>query len=144
MKKNKELIEEQSKTRQRRLYNFLKRRGNHYTLQKTVADCLSKFYIYDSQYDFHNSAARLQMTKDIQSINESDEYEKIIISSAQGIKLSTKREFSDYIKKEYAYVFAKLKRIHHKKKKGSMDGQIVCGVNSTDIDHIIEAFIEED
>ena len=131
-------------TRQRRLYNFLKRRGNHFTLQQTVADALPKFYAYDSRYNFHDSSARMWMTKDIQTINDSPDYEKIIISSASGIKLSTKREFTDYIKSQYALVWSKYHRTRRKEQKGAKDGQSVLGDSAEGIDHIIEAFIGED
>lgn len=130
--------------RQLRLFNFLKRRGNHFTLQQTIADALPKFYSYDSRYNFHDSRARMIMTKDIQTINDSADYEKIIISSAQGIKLSTKREFEGYINSQFASVFAKLKRVRRKAEKGRMDGQAVAGVSLDDVDHIIEAFISEE
>ena len=130
--------------RQRRLFNYLKKRGNHFTLQQTIADALPKFYPYDNRYNFHDSRARMIMTKDIQKINDSSEYEKIIISSAQGIKLSTKREFEGYINSQFASVFARLKRVRRKAEKGHMDGQMKIGVSFEDIDHIISAFINED
>ena len=130
--------------RQRKLFNFLKRRGNNYTLQQTIADALPKYYPYDGRYNFHDSRARMIMTKDIQKINDSFEYEKIIISSAQGIKLSTKREFKKYIDSQLASVFARLQRVRRKAEKGHMDGQIRLGVSFKDIDHIISAFIDED
>ena len=84
------------------------------------------------------------MTKDIQAINDSSDYEKIIISSAQGIKLSTKREFEGYINSQFASVFARLKRVRRKAEKGKMDGQIKAGLSLEDIDHIISAFIDEE
>ena len=130
--------------RQRKLFNFLKRRGNHFTLQQTIADALPKYYPYNNRYNFHDSRARMIMTKDIQTINDSDKYEKIIISSVQGIKLSTKREFNGYINSQFASVFARLKRVRRKAEKGNMDGQAIMGVSLEDVDHIISAFIEED
>ena len=130
--------------RQKRLFNYLKKRGNHFTLQQTIADALPKFYPYDNRYNFHDSRARMIMTKDIQKINDSSEYEKIIISSAQGIKLSTKKEFEGYINSQFASVFARLKRVRRKAEKGRMDGLRKIGVSFEDIDHIISAFIDED
>lgn len=130
--------------RQKRLFNYLKSRGNHFTLQQTVADALQKYYPYDSRYNFHDSRARMLMTKDIQKINDSPDYEKIIISSSQGIKLSTKREFEGYINSQFASVFARLKRVRRKAEKGHMDGQMRMGVNFDEIDHIISAFISEE
>lgn len=130
--------------RQKRLFNYLKKRGNHFALQQTIADALPKFYPYDNRYNFHDSCARMIMTKDIQKINDSSDYEKIIISSAQGIKLSTKREFEGHINSQFASVFARLKRVRRKAEKGHMDGQMKIGVSFEDIDHIISAFIDED
>lgn len=130
--------------RQKKLFNLLKRNGNHFMLQREVADRLPKFYPYDSHYDFHNSKSRMLMTKDIQEINDSPDFEKIIISSATGIKLSTKREFNDYIDGQYAQVMARLRRVRTKEAKGNMDGQVRAGVSGEDIDRIISAFISED
>lgn len=130
--------------RRKRLFNLLKRNGNHFMLQQDVADRLPKFYPYDSRYDFHNSRSRMLMTKDIQEINDSPDYEKIIISSATGIKLSTKREFRDYIDGQYAQVMTRLRRVRTKEAKGNMDGQVRAGVSGDDIDRIISAFIDEE
>lgn len=131
--------------RQKKLYNFLRRQGNCFTLQQTIANALPKCYPYDSTYDFHNSRARLMMSKDIQIINDSLDYEKIIISSQQGIKLATKKEFKEYMRGQYAAIFARLKRARKKEEKGNRDGQSVLGgFDSMQIDSIIEAFIEED
>ena len=130
--------------RQKRLFNYLKGRGNQFTLQQTIADALPKFYPYDSRYNFHDSRARMIMTKDIQKINDSPDYEKIIISSSQGIKLSTKKEFKKYIDSQLASVFARLKRVRRKAEKGNLDGQMKFGVNFDEIDHIISAFIDEE
>ena len=113
-------------------------------MQQTIADALPKYYPYNNRYNFHDSRARMIMTKDIQTINDSDKYEKIIISSVQGIKLSTKREFNGYINSQFASVFARLKRVRRKAEKGNMDGQAIMGVSLEDVDHIISAFIEED
>lgn len=145
MKKDEKMVEkdELKEVRQRKLYNLLKRRGNNFILQKDVANLLPKYYPYNDIYDFHNSTSRMLMTRDIQEINDSDAFEKIIISSTSGIKLSTKREFQSYINSQYAAAFAKLKRVRRKSEKGARDGQYVCGVNLDDVDHIVSAFIDE-
>jgi hypothetical protein len=96
--------------------------------QIEIAFALSEFYPYE--YDsingipFHDSHARLIMTKDIQVINNSDVIQKIIISNSKGVKLANKEEFERYIKREFAAVFRKLARTRNKAKKGGLDGQM--------------------
>ena len=138
------VVVSEDEKRRKKLYNLLKRMGNHFTLQQTVANLLPKFYPYDSAYSFHDSTARICMTKDIQAINNSSDYEKIIISSPQGIKLSTKREFDEYIKSQYTSVWAKYNRTRKKELKAKRDGQSVMGDGIFTIDHIVESFISEE
>lgn len=126
--------------RQTALYNYLLDRGNQWTLQEQVATELFEWYYYTKD-DFHNSNARLIMTKDIRAINESESCPKIIISSPNGIKLATEKEFNRYIKSEYVSVFKKLKRIRQKERKGQLNGQSrLVFKNERDT---IESFLKE-
>ena len=130
----------QLNSRQWALYAFLKERGNQWTLQEDIAKELFEWYYYTNG-DFHNSNARMLMTKDIRAINDNTVIQKIIISSPNGIKLATEEEFNKYIKNEYISVFKKLKRIRQKEKKGALNGQARLVFNSER--DIIEAFLQE-
>lgn len=128
--------------RQKGLYEYLEKQGNKWTYQEDIAYDLHYWYLPRVGEDFHNSVSRSLMTKDIQTINESVEIQKIIISSPRGIKLASEAEFREYIKKQYHSVFKKLKRVRIKERKGLMNGQTQL-VFSTERD-IVEAFLRED
>lgn len=127
--------------RQQILYNYLEQRGDQWTTQEQVAKELMELYdtksVFFNEVNFHDSKARHIMTRDIQIINESDHFPKIIISGAKGIKLANEKEFSTYIKSQYASVFRRLKRVRGKERKGNLNGQ-------TDIfNNTMETFLQE-
>lgn len=64
------------------------------------------------------------LTADIEAVNNSDRYEKTIISGSRGIKLATEDEFESFIAAELAEIFKKLKRIRKLIKKGGKNRQI--------------------
>ena len=129
--------------RQRKLYNFLVRNGNKYIEQRDVADALYKYYPYDRSRYFHNTPQRMVMTNDIRDINNSSDFEKIIIQSSEGIKIATKKEFSRYMKSQLSTLTAMWKRWWKKVNKGKLD-------KSTKIDFetmsykTVSSFLEEE
>lgn len=113
-------------SRQWALYGYLKDKGDEWTLQVTVADAIPEYH-YDSDMEFglfHNSPARHLMTDDIRAINESNVIQKIIISSSKGIKLASKSDFAGYLKRQYAALWRRKKRIDKIAHKCFTDGQI--------------------
>lgn len=132
---------EQLNGRQLDLYNFLEAMGDQWTPQKDIADALMWWYPLYDENKFHDSNARMLMTKDIQAINESNEVQKVIISGNRGIKIANREEFSRYIKRQYSSVFRRLKRIRAKERKGQLDGQSYF-VYETEQD-VINAFLQE-
>ena len=126
--------------RQLTLYRYLIRQGDRWRKQEDIAAELFLWYPFGNG-NFHDSTARMLMTKDIQAINESDEIQKVIISGKRGIKLANREEFSRYIKRQYSSVFRRLKRIRAKERKGHLDGQSYF-VYETDQD-VINAFLQE-
>lgn len=126
--------------RQWRLYNLLKERGGEWTKQRDLARILSDFYPLTEGQPFHDSGARLLMTKDIREINKSDVIQKIIISSARGVKLANKEEAGQYIAGKYSAVFDSLERVRKLERKAGLDGQarLVFGRER----EIISAFID--
>lgn len=109
--------------RQWRLYNFLRESGDTWAKQREIARSLPDIYPIAEGQPFHDSGARLLMTKDIQAINKSDVIQKIIISSAQGVKLATKEEAERFIEGKYSAVFRGLSRVRKLERKAGLDGQ---------------------
>lgn len=109
--------------RQWRLYNLLKERGDTWTKQRELAELLPDLYHTERAQDFHDSGARLLMTKDIQVINKSDVIQKIIISGARGVKLANKEEARAYIAGKFSAVFHSLERVRKLERKAGLDGQ---------------------
>ena len=109
--------------RQWRLYNAIKARGDEWTKQREIAELLPDLYPITEGRLFHDSGARLLMTKDIREINKSDVIQKIIISSAQGVKLANKEEARAYIAGKFSAVFDSLERVRKLERKAGLDGQ---------------------
>lgn len=130
-------------TRQWKLYEYLKGRGDEWTYQSDVANALSDYYDNFSYCDnFHDSSARMQMTVDIRAINDSGVIQKIVISSPKGIKLANSEEFDRYIRKEIMSAVRRLMRAKHKAGKGNRDGQMRIAFNSER--DTVKAFIDSD
>lgn len=118
--------------RQKALYEYLLKKGDNYTNQFDIAKEMylngysNEYYdptIYNSD-DFHNSTLRTKLTDTIRAINENPDFEKIIISNGNGIKIATEEDYDKMIKSLYRAVFAKLKRIREIEKKAKRNGQI--------------------
>lgn len=128
--------------RQWRLYNHLKSNGDKWEKQQEIARSLPDLYSVSEGQPFHDSGARLLMTKDIREINKSDIIQKIIISSAQGVKLANKEEAQRYIAGKISAVFDSLERVRKLERKAGLDGQarLVFGRERG----IIEAFTSKE
>jgi hypothetical protein len=130
------------KERQRALYDYLVSMGDEWTSHSEVArsDELYRYYgngeccLFPEEY--HDTTERLLLSRDCAEINESAEFEKIVISSCKGIKLANEAEFDKYIKNQYKATIRKLARIYKMAKKGNRHGQIDFG------GHTVEAFLE--
>ena len=109
--------------RQENLYRFLLSRGNKWTSMEQTTDSISEYPAFFKS-NYHNSQARRLLTRDIEAINSSDDFEKIIISGNRGIKLADETEFERFIRSETAEIFRKLKRVRKLIKKGSKDQQV--------------------
>lgn len=127
--------------RQYALYNYLLQRGDQWTTQENVAYDLSFYYDYYWCENFHDTNCRQVITNDIRTINNSQEIEKVIISSKKGIKLANEEEFNKHISREYASVFRRLQRVRLKDKKGKAHYSIVFEENG-DFD-VIESLLKK-
>ena len=104
------------------LYSFLSGKENWVSMEETT-DSVSLYPAFFVS-TYHNSAARRLLTADIEAINGSDRFEKIIISGCRGIKLATEAEFERFISAEFAEVFKKLRRVRRLAQKGGRSSQI--------------------
>ena len=109
--------------RQEKLYRFLLSRGNKWTSMEQTTDSISEYPAFFKS-SYHNSQARRMLTSDIEAINDSEDYRKIIISGNLGIKLADETEFERFIRAEKKEIFRKLARVRKIIKKGSRDQQI--------------------
>lgn len=130
--------------RQKVLYDFLIKQGDRYTYQQDIA-CELKTNDYWIGYDelctygtYHDCTGRKIMGADIREINSSPDFEKIIISNGNGVKIATEEDYDKMIKSLYKAVFAKLKRIRTIEKKAKRNGQITIDKKE------IIAFLEND
>ena len=113
-----------ARERQEALYAYLLARGDAWISMKAVAFCTKLYPEFKVSEDFHDTTARRWMTRDIQEINESLDFEKIILSGSEGIKLADRAEYERFLASEYAELFRKLKRVRKLAQKGGLDRQM--------------------
>lgn len=132
--------------RQWALYRHVKSMGNTYTTQYEVAEALFLqygFYSgYNSKLNFHDTTARIAMTKDIRAINDSSIIQGIIMSTNKGIKFVSMDDYEKYIGGQYAALWRKKKRIDTAARKGARDGQMRLVLGSER--DTVKAFIDSD
>ena len=113
---------QQDRKRQQALYEYLLRRGDKWTSMEQTTDSINAYPAFFTT-NYHNSTTRRLLTSDIEAINNSEAYEKIIVSSQKGIKLASQKEFETFLVSEYQEIFKKLKRVRKMAKKGRLDQQ---------------------
>lgn len=119
----KQFTPEDNTARREALYRFLLSRGDKWTSMEQTTDSIRLYPAY-FKTTYHNSVARRMLTADIEAINNSDQFDKIIVSGNRGIKLATEPEFERFLSAEFREVFKKLKRLRRIARKGSRDQQI--------------------
>lgn len=112
--------------RQWAVYNLLKNNPDRYMTQFELCLQLHEHFPIAGvcALEFHDSAARHLLTKDIRAINKSEVIQKVIISNSKGVKIASSAEFEQYINAEFAAIFRKLARTRQKAKKAGLDGQM--------------------
>lgn len=113
---------DENAARQEALYSFLLSRGDKWTRMQATVNRINFYPAYG--VSFHNSGSRRLLTSDIEAINSSDKFEKIIISGGRGIKIANENDFEKFLKSEFGEIFRKLRRVRLIAKKGSRDQQI--------------------
>jgi len=131
-------------SRQWKLYNYLKDRGDEWTPQWLIALELPEYgYDGNEHYaSFHDSKARHKITNDIRALNKSSVIQKIILSGSNGVKIANEQEFDNYMAKRFSQAIRRLEYLKNLSRKGGRDGQmrITLGKHERDT---IEAFLNE-
>ncbi len=125
---------------QKKLYEFLLEQGEKYTPQSEIARELFREFGNGEcclePKDYHNTSERCLMLRCKQSINDSADFEKIIISNSKGMKIANESEAERYLKSQYESLFRKLRRLRTMERKCNLHNQITVD------GHTIDAFLE--
>lgn len=109
------------------LYNILLENKDRFLTQEEVWRKL-----YPQAYcpnNFHDTNERHILTRQINRLNRSYDFEGIILSTSKGIKLATEIEAIKQLKSIYAMACKKLKYAREIEKKINRDGQFDLDLN---------------
>lgn len=122
--------------RQRELRRYLWNSRTEWVSSKQIFDNVAG---YNSK-----STAYKQINEDVHAINESGEYDKIIITDrVLGYKLATKKQFEDWAKRAYAESIRKIVYVSRLIKDAKMDDQgIIPGIEGYQRE-FYDKFVEE-
>jgi hypothetical protein len=126
--------------KEKALYEFLLEQGDKYTAQSEIArELYGEFGNGEcclEPKEYHNTTERIDLLRCKQSINDSADFEKIIISNSKGMKIATEPEAVRYLENQYKALFRKLRRLRTMEKKCKLHHQItVAG-------HTVDSFLE--
>jgi len=109
-----------------KLYEYLKDNDDRWVNQTEIYNALkSEYGEYDGRPEnFHDSYPRLQITYDIQQINQSDIIQKIILSSSLGVKIANEEEYRVWSLRKWKSIKRMISRLVQKDKKAKLDGQV--------------------
>lgn len=124
-----------------RLYDYLKNKGDQWTTQWEIVNDLIEFYGEIDCENFHDSAVRHQLTKDIRTINESDYLPKPILSGGKGVKIANSEEFDRYIGANINSAVNRLKRLKKLSEKASRNNQYRLKLTEQQKE-VVESFIK--
>ena len=127
-------------TMERNLYEFLMEQGDKYISQAEIArELYGEFGNGEcclEPKDYHNTYERCIMLRCKQRINDSVDFEKIIISNSKGMKIATEEEAEQYLANQYKALFRKLRRLRTMERKCNLHNQITVD------GHTIDAFLQ--
>ena len=126
-----------------KLYDFLKKQGDNWTLQKDIALAMPDVFpctIADME-DFHNSTARHMITNSIRRLNESGYVHKIILTGSKGVKIANYHEFDIYIGRNINSAVNRLKRLKRLSEKAGKNNQFRMKLSEHQKE-LYESFIE--
>lgn len=126
--------------RQKILCDYLLQKKDEWTSEADLACELYDFYgnakAYLAPKEYHDTRERTILSDDIAEINADFDFEKIIISGRNGIKIASEDEFDRFIDNQFKATFKKLARIYKMAKKVKRHNQMDFG------GHTVEAFLE--
>lgn len=125
-------------SRQWKLYEFLKSQDD-WVKQEHISSSLPDLYGTD-ETPFHDTIARINITNDIRAIKNSDVIQKIVISSAKGVKIATQDDFGIYFDHKLKALKKQIKLLYKQLKKAQLNNQTRIVFNSER--DFIEAFKE--
>lgn len=125
-------------SRQWKLYEFLKSQDD-WVKQERISSSLPDLYGTD-ETPFHDTIARINITNDIRAIKNSDVIQKIVISSAKGVKIATQDDFGIYFDHKLKALKKQIKLLYKQLKKAQLNNQTRIVFNSER--DFIEAFKE--
>lgn len=108
------------------LYRLLRENNGHWITEHYIYKKLKRFYKeFDySESNFHDSFARVRIGKDILELNNSERIQKIILSSAKGVKIADRNEYKKWSDLRWASLKRMISRLVIKDKKFKLDGQM--------------------
>lgn len=130
--------------RQWKLYELLKTTSDRWITQQEIYDILKDDYKgIEVGVNFHDSMARINITNDIQKINESQVIQKIILSTSNGIKIANEEEYRTYSINKWKSIKRMISRLAWKDNKAKLDGQMKLVFGDSMARDYYETFIKE-
>lgn len=109
--------------RQLKLYNYLLNKEDWVNRIDILRDLAEDYEFHDFGDLYHNASAVL-LTSDIRVLNNSSDVRKLIIhNSKKGIKIATREEARDFLRKDYAENLKRMQKHHFLQEKLYKDGQ---------------------
>lgn len=137
-------MEKKLTPRQWKLYDLLKGTSDRWITQQEIYDILKEDYKgIEVGVNFHDSMARLNITNDIQKINESQVIQKIILSTSNGIKIANEEEYRTYSINKWKSLKRMISRLAWKDNKAKLDGQMKLVFGDSMARDYYETFIKE-
>lgn len=131
--KNKEL-----NTRQWELYHLLKENKERFLKLKTICKLMPEHYKIVGNTEFNNQKGRRLLTMDIQALKTNETIQKVVMSTANGIKLVSQEEFTKIYEKERDAILRRITRLNRLNKKAGLHNQVRLVFNTER--EVIEAF----
>ena len=128
--------------RQWKLYDFLKENDQEWITQFEIAKRLSQHYgnFNGDPKLFHDNFIRYDLTEDIRKINQSDVIQKIILSSAKGVKIANEEEYRVWSLNKWRSIKSMIKRLAWKDDKAKLNGQMKLVFGDSESRNYFETF----
>lgn len=110
--------------RQKDLYNLLSSYNRWFSKEEIVIRLPQSYNRFMERTSDHNSSCYLNIRNDVRVLNDSDEIDKIIVSSTKGYKIANEEEAKEYIKRRFARDYKSLKLNYKLVSKCKLNGQI--------------------